>query len=515
MKGASGQNHEVMPETEPYVSLRKNGSRPLSESARSFFESRFSADFSGVRIHSDNASGGLTEAVRARAFTIGSDIFFGRGQYAPGTVEGNSLLAHELTHVVQQTGTQEQSTGLMGCPSARKDSGQDVWLFARRSHDVTACQLDVGPLVQRGPLATLRMQPGGAGGTPIDQFTEAAATGDVVTMDLLVSSGVDINGRDSNGLTALMRAADAGEMRSVKFLIKNNTDLTIVDRDKKTALFHASENDQAEVTTRLLLEGADPNVRADFDRTALMATAEKGHVLATEALIEGGANVNDTEPINGWTALMLAAGNGHADVVSVLVSNGADITKADLSGLTPLMVAAREGIASSLLRGMSMRKKRRIDYINAQDGNGRTALMYAAEKGNKREVELLLRAGADVNIQDNNKRSAIINVAATPQKDIYVKQAVLRALIKAEKVNLNLQDNENKTALMRAVEIGDVETVKTLIYEGAKVDVEFAPGETALTMAKEILRNTSMQEEFTFIIKVLEFLPRKAGPGHK
>ncbi len=285
------------------------------------------------------------------------------------------------------------------------------------------------------------MQPAGTGGapaapvatTPIDQFTEAAATGDVVTMDLLISGGLDINGKDNSGLTALMRAADAGTMRSVEFLIKHHVDLAIVDRDKKTALFHAAENNQTVVLSRLLQEGADPNIRADYDRTPLMETAIKGHSIAADVLLDGDANVDDTDQINGATALMWAASNGHADVVSVLVSRGADITKTDLAGQTPLMMAARAGIASSLLGGMSgQRKKRRTEYVNAQDPKGKTALMYAAEKSDKREVELLLRLGADVNIQDNDKRSTIINVAASQQKDMYVKQAVLRALVRAE-----------------------------------------------------------------------------------
>jgi ankyrin repeat protein len=308
-------------------------------------------------------------------------------------------------------------------------------------------------------------------------------------------------------------------MKSVNFLIKNNADLTIVDRDKKTALFHAAENDQAGVLSLLLREGADPNVRADYDRTALMATAERGHVFAIGALIDGGVNVDDTEQINGWTALMLAVKNGHVDAVSALVSAGADITKADLGGQTPLMMAAREGIVSSLLGGISgLRRKRRTEYVNAQDGKGKTALMYAVEKADIREVKLLLQKGADVNIRDNDKRSAIINVAATPQKDTHVKQAILRVLIKAAKADLDAQDNENNTALMRAIEIGDVETVKTLIYEGAKVDVEFAPGKTAVTRAKEILeimRNTSMHNEFNFIVKLLESWPKKTGLGRK
>jgi outer membrane protein OmpA-like peptidoglycan-associated protein len=95
----------VAPEIESNIGSLKGGGRPLAESARSFFEPRFFADFSGVRIHSDNAADALAEVVQARAFTIGSDIFFRGGEYAPATADGNNLLAHELTHVVQQTNT--------------------------------------------------------------------------------------------------------------------------------------------------------------------------------------------------------------------------------------------------------------------------------------------------------------------------------------------------------------------------------------------------------------------------
>ena len=73
---------------------------PASE--RDFFEPRFGQDFSQVRIHTDPKAGKAARSVGALAYTIGSDIVFGQGQYRPGT-GGKELLAHELTHVVQQT----------------------------------------------------------------------------------------------------------------------------------------------------------------------------------------------------------------------------------------------------------------------------------------------------------------------------------------------------------------------------------------------------------------------------
>ena len=78
--------------------------RPLELALRRDMEQRFGHDFSRVRVHADREAADGARAVRARAYTIGHDIVFGSGEYAPATVEGKRLLAHELTHVVQQTG---------------------------------------------------------------------------------------------------------------------------------------------------------------------------------------------------------------------------------------------------------------------------------------------------------------------------------------------------------------------------------------------------------------------------
>jgi hypothetical protein len=65
-------------------------------------EPRFGQDFGEVRVHADGEAASAARAVEARAYTVGSDIVFGSGQYAPATTEGNKLLAHELTHILQQ-----------------------------------------------------------------------------------------------------------------------------------------------------------------------------------------------------------------------------------------------------------------------------------------------------------------------------------------------------------------------------------------------------------------------------
>lgn len=81
----------------------KGGGQPLSPSTRSFFEPRFGRDFSNVRVHANSSAAQTAKAVQAKAFTVGNDVVFGAGQYQLGTNMGRRLLAHELTHVLQQT----------------------------------------------------------------------------------------------------------------------------------------------------------------------------------------------------------------------------------------------------------------------------------------------------------------------------------------------------------------------------------------------------------------------------
>jgi hypothetical protein len=79
-----------------------SGGRPLTQAARGYFEPRLGLDLSHVRLHTGPRAAEAARAVNARAFTAGPHIVFGAGRYAPGTLAGNRLLAHELVHVAQQ-----------------------------------------------------------------------------------------------------------------------------------------------------------------------------------------------------------------------------------------------------------------------------------------------------------------------------------------------------------------------------------------------------------------------------
>lgn len=80
----------------------RGAAQPLDRSSRTLLEWRFGHDFSGVRVHTDAQAAESARAVGARAYTVGRDVVFGAGQYQPQTADGQRLLAHELTHTIQQ-----------------------------------------------------------------------------------------------------------------------------------------------------------------------------------------------------------------------------------------------------------------------------------------------------------------------------------------------------------------------------------------------------------------------------
>ncbi len=85
--------------------VQGDAGRPLGEGERSFFERRMGHDLGGVRVHTGGRAAEAAGAVDARAFTLGDDIYFGEGEYDPGTHDGRRLVAHELAHVLQQRGS--------------------------------------------------------------------------------------------------------------------------------------------------------------------------------------------------------------------------------------------------------------------------------------------------------------------------------------------------------------------------------------------------------------------------
>ena len=155
-KSTEDATPEVSNDLESQINAIKGGGRPLAESERAYFEPRFGADFSRVRVHTGAQAAESARAVNARAFTTGQDVVIGAGQYAPTTPTGKKLLAHELTHVLQQSNgqsvqsmntmlqkTDDDCTPASGIPNTNCDAYEDNnwWLPSAYVNNATcACQ---------------------------------------------------------------------------------------------------------------------------------------------------------------------------------------------------------------------------------------------------------------------------------------------------------------------------------------------------------------------------------------
>jgi hypothetical protein len=115
----------------------KGGGESLPEGVRARMESAMGADFSGVKVHTDANAVQMSRDLGAKAFTHGTDIYFNANSYSPHSSSGRKLLAHELTHVVQQSGgeIQKKTNGRGGTQSVARRSNKDV---LQRVPNVTA-----------------------------------------------------------------------------------------------------------------------------------------------------------------------------------------------------------------------------------------------------------------------------------------------------------------------------------------------------------------------------------------
>jgi len=143
--GSDGSSSSVGTHTQSAIQSKAGGGQPLSSDVRSHMEPRFHADFSNIRIHNDPESASLSNHLGARAFTYQNNIFFSRDQYQPGTSEGKQLLAHELTHTIQQGHAEQHSPQVSTTttpPPVQRLGVQDVLdYFADKAYHIPGFRL--------------------------------------------------------------------------------------------------------------------------------------------------------------------------------------------------------------------------------------------------------------------------------------------------------------------------------------------------------------------------------------
>jgi ankyrin repeat protein len=362
------------------------------------------------------------------------------------------------------------------------------------------------------------------------ELADAAMRGDRAAVRAALARDADVNGAQIDGTTALHWAVEHDDIELADLLIRAGASVTARTREGVTPLQLAAANGSAAIIDRLLKAGADPNVALTAaGDTPLMMAARTGKTDAIRVLLEAGAGVNAKEAWGGTTPLMWAVSEGHADAARVLIDAGADVdvrshyvaaangrgfegrtpladsTDAEAvefaSGwLTPLMFAAREGnleLARMLVRAGA--------DVDAEAGDGKTALSIAIFNGNYEVASYLVDNTADVNRADAQRFTPLFwavdrrNMETAPNFPWMVTAdplPLIRKLLDAGADPNALVNNTPRarmregsprivfaTALMRAAFAADLELVELLLAHGADPMVLSRDNETMLSAA--------------------------------
>jgi Raf kinase inhibitor-like YbhB/YbcL family protein len=277
--------------------------------------------------------------------------------------------------------------------------------------------------------------------TPIRQAAEledVVVTGKADEARTLLAGRADVNAKDKDGVTLLMRAASAGRTDMVQLLLSKGADVNATTTGGVNALMMACVGGYAEAAASLISAKADVRAADNQGRTALMAAASSGSRAAIEALLTAGADVA-AKDASGGTALTYAAAEGHAEAADSLQRHGAKPTNMELilaagrcnasvvdafvksgmdvnvseAGTTPLIMAAGgdcvDVVDVLLAHGAN---------VNATNNDGWTALIKATAAGYPDVVKRLLARGADVTIEDSLGRSATLYATRADRREI-------------------------------------------------------------------------------------------------
>ena len=278
---------------------------------------------------------------------------------------------------------------------------------------------------------------------------------DPAVCQVLIDAGADIETNDDMGRSPLHLACRSGALAIVKMLVKTGADVSGTDNERDTCLTLAAYFGHTETVRYLVgLPEVDVNHKDAEDCTALLLAADQNHPDVAKVLIDAGADIEEKDE-DGCSPLFMASKAGALDIVKMLLQAGADVNVTyhtqDNVGYTCLTLAASHGQTETVRYLVGLPE---VD-VN-QRGDDFTALHWACQEDFPDVVKVLIDAGADIEVKDDNGCSPLLLAS----KDGSL--ATVRMLVKAG-ADVSGTDNERETCLTLAAYFGHTETVRHLL----------------------------------------------------
>jgi uncharacterized protein len=288
-------------------------------------------------------------------------------------------------------------------------------------------------------------------------LVEAAHAGDHAQAEALLTgqARADVNQRSSDGTSALHWAVYHDDVSLVEHLLALGADPDARNDYGSMPLAEAVEVGNPVVVQKLLQAGADVESANDDGQTALMIVARTSNVKVAKLLLDGGASVNAHEHWRGQTALMWAAAQGEPAMVHLLIRHHADVN-------------ARSAL-TQFERQVTSEPR-----MQARPSGGFTPLLYAARKGCLECAELLLAAGADINLTDPDGVSPLLLATLNLSFDV-------AALLVQHGADIDKWDLWGRSALYAAVDMNSLPV-------GGRADRPSSSRTTALELIDELLK---------------------------